>query len=175
MRSFRLGKKDLASEEGLTKEMLTTAENRLESSTVVNRDTPAVASTSKQAHDQPLESHQISSPAKKFQLGLPLEILHLIVEFLSDSYEPKGIRMATIVVQDLLNAALSCPDFLAALPYGYSHLAGKVKPCLQLSPSYDWDAMIRDPHSHSYDELYHALLSLGIYPSQRHKDRELPI
>ena len=159
------------SEEALTEEMRTNTEQRLDSSTVANLDTPAVEKVAvdqaKQAHEQPLQSHQISSPFKKFQLGLPLEILHQIFEFLSDSYEPDGIRMATIVVQDLLNAALSCPEFLAALPYGYRYLAGKVTPVKQLPSSYDWDAMIQDPHSHSNTELAEASRALRYIPCEQ--------
>ena len=143
-----------------------------------NREADCEAKAETERHNQAvnLQTDHIPSPQKKFQLGLPLEILHIIVEFLSDSYEPKGIRMATIVVQDLLNAALSCPDFLAALPYGYSYLAGKVTPRRLLPPSYDFDAMLCDPYSRSLDQLYHALLLLGIdYSYHKHIDRKSSI
>lgn len=100
---------------------------------------PTSCSREKQTSD---ESAIMGSEAPNLKLNtiklcLPLEILCRVMELICDGYERDGIRMATIIVEDLLNVALSCPQFLASLPHAYRYLAKKM-----ISPrqgTLDWD------------------------------------
>ena len=99
------------------------------------------------------------------KLGLPMELIYRIVEFICDSYEPQGIRIVAVILQDLLHMALASPDFYAALPYAYDYLGSKPElptPSLSLPVTRDWGRMIRDPLSFDYKVMKSGLVELGI-------------
>ncbi len=104
----------------------------------------------------------IPAAARSFKLGFPLEILFRITEFVADSYERDGIRILQVVLADLLNAALSCPDFLAALPHAHRYLNSKIRMQWPTDLTHDWDELIRTPDAFNVAELQGALQSLNI-------------
>ena len=98
---------------------------------------------------------------KTGRLGLPQEIVYRVLELICDEYEPTGIRMMTIVVEELHQIAMACPDFLAALPHCYKYLASKVEP-IPGQENRDWDEFIADPNQFKVPELTEAVRDLGL-------------
>ena len=98
---------------------------------------------------------------KTGKLGLPQEIVYRVLELICDEYEPNGIRMMTIVVEELHQIAMACPDFLAALPHCYKYLASKVEP-IPGEDNRDWEEFIADPNQFKVPELKEAVRDLGL-------------
>ena len=67
-----------------------------------------------------------------------------------------------VVASELVNIALSCRDFLAALPYCYKYLARDPKLQISLPGNRDWDALIRDPTPFVVSELLQILQQLKL-------------
>ncbi len=97
---------------------------------------------------------------KTGRLGLPQEVVCRILEFLCDEFEPNGYRLLTFVLEDLHSIALSCPDFLAALPYCYRRLAAKIVNPFTGFNKRNWDVYIADPTSFKVAELKEVLRDL---------------
>jgi hypothetical protein len=93
---------------------------------------------------------------KTGRLGLPQEIVCRILELICDEYEPEGIKIMVIILDELHNIVLSCPDFLAALPHCYKYLAAKLDP-LPGSDKRDWDEIVANPNLFKAFEIKEAL------------------
>ena len=103
---------------------------------------------------------------KMGKLGLPMELVQQIIEYVCDSYEPRGIRIMAVVIEDLVNAAIASPDFLAVLPHAYEYLGAKSDMSRPTLPATrDWGRLIRDPLSFDYYTLREALKDLLIKQS----------
>ena len=90
---------------------------------------------------------------KTGKLGLPREVACRIMENLCDEYEPEGIRVFPVVASELVNVALSCPDFLVVLPHCYDYLASKMNLRKLLPDGHDWNRLISEPAAFSVEEL----------------------
>ena len=95
-------------------------------------------------------------------LGLPREIIRRIMEYICDDHEPEGVHVLPLVATELVNIALSCPDFLAALPHSYNYLASNLSGVQSLPAEHDWNQLIRDPVSFKVSELKVALQALNL-------------
>jgi hypothetical protein len=98
--------------------------------------------------------------AKRTRLGLPQEIVQIILEFICNEFEPNGLYILPIVTAELVQIALCCRDFNAALPHCYKHLATKFRLTSSLPESIDWDEFIRNPSKFKVTELKEALMKL---------------
>ena len=135
-----------------------------------NRRVDSEAKAEKERHNQAAKIvdkfYEPMNTAKTMgKLGLPLKLIYRIVEFICDSYEPRGIRIVAVILQDLLHMALASPDFYAALPYAYDCLKSKPElptPRYSLPVTRDWGGMIREPDSFDHEEIKSGLDELGI-------------
>jgi hypothetical protein len=129
---------------------------------------PVVQKRLRQLTKQRIDSFQKPRPilsldtARRGKLGLPQEIIQRILEFICDEYEPTGIRLLPIVIEDLHNIALSSLDFCMAVRYSYHYLASKVRP-LPGSDKRDWDEYIKDPMALKISDIKDALTDLKVY------------
>ena len=91
------------------------------------------------------------------QLGLPQEVIVMILKVECDRCDPKVTKSLNETCRNLFQIASSCADFMATLPKVYEYLASKLK---DLPDSIEWDELIRDPMSYKIPELKAALKAL---------------
>ena len=96
-------------------------------------------------------------------LKLPHEIICRIFEMVCDEFDPDAFRLLRFVLEDLHNIALSCPDFLAALPHSYKYLANLASKRSPLPGvgRFDWDALISDSSKIKTEEMREACRFIG--------------
>ncbi len=95
-------------------------------------------------------------------LGLPQEIICKILEHLCDEFEPNGIRIFPVIATELVQIALSCRDFNAALPHCYKYFASRfiTTPPPVLPQTHDWQELIANPTKLKMPELKTVLMCL---------------
>ena len=93
------------------------------------------------------------------KVGFPLEILYKIMEYVCDQID--GVKVLTMVLEDVHAIAISCPDFLATLPHCYKYLSAKVEP-IEGDDKRDWDDLLVNIKKVECPELRKVLKSLHI-------------
>ena len=93
------------------------------------------------------------------RLKLPKEILCKIMECICDEYP--GYKLLLLLLEELHTIALSCPDFLATIPYCYTYLSSKLPP-VPGSDLHDWEEFIVQIRDKKSPELKEALKALNV-------------
>ena len=92
-------------------------------------------------------------------LKLPQEILFQVLTGLVDSYEPQGLRGLSAILEDILNAGQSCPDFYIVQARALAYFASRLS---DIDSPLDWDEILSQPNKVVLQTLKQAAKELEL-------------